>query len=80
MAVSEHVFFRFRQFDKKRCPRSGLNFQSIFWILRNAPELFRLTLWVLSGYELQDNIEQPARFLAQSGRFSANCCLPVCSA
>ena len=30
-------------------------------------------------YELHDNIEQPARCLAQSGRFKANYSLPGCS-
>jgi len=31
------------------------------------------------NYELQDNIEQPARLRAHSGRFSARCILPSCS-
>jgi hypothetical protein len=30
-------------------------------------------------YELHDNIEHPARFLAQSGRFCANSSLPGCT-
>lgn len=38
-----------------------------------------MTIFLIRDQELHDNIEQPARCFAHSGRFDANCSLSGCS-